>query len=75
MKWIKRIKWDLVIAWILAVAVGLIYLQYQKGKIEEAIKREIKVEQEEKGWKIVGEDTIEIKKEKWLKQTKIRRLK
>jgi hypothetical protein len=75
MKWIKRIKWDLVIAWVLAVAVGLIYLQYQKGKIEEAIKREVRVEQEEKGWKIVGEDTIEIKKEKWLKQTKIRRLK
>jgi hypothetical protein len=75
MKWIKRIKWDLVIAWFLAVAVGLVYLQYQKGKIEEAIKREIKVEQEERGWKIVGEDTIEIKKEKWLKQTKIRRLK
>jgi len=75
MKWIERIKWDLVIAWFLAVAVGLVYLQYQKGKIEEAIKREIKVEQEEKGWKIVGEDTIETKKGKWLKQTKIRRLK
>jgi len=75
MKWIKRIKWDLVIAWFLAVAVGLIYLQYQKGKIEEAIKREIRVEEEKWEWKVIREDTIEIKKEKWLKQTKIRRIK